>query len=222
MAFYEVTLNGEYAGQDVKNILWYRNATPFADAEEFFGLLSALCAQVEDEIWASTGPSYTLGRGLRDVLPEGYVLQSISAVGYGDGFDLLNDTPFTRVINQAGLVPGATNGPASAVILKANLEPSFGSGIGLPKRGFLVIGPTLDATVPDTGILDALHQSYFNEVGVRLAANVVTVLPPAIFFPIRVRVTRLAHIVTLITYKDVSGFVCNPVATWRKSRQPES
>jgi hypothetical protein len=119
-------------------------------------------------------------------------------------------------------VSGATNGLASCVVLKANLEPSFGPGIGLPKRGYLAIGPLLDADVADTGSLTSGALASFAQLGNNLATNIVTTLPAAVFAPVRMRITRVLKLIVAMGFKDVSDFTPNPVAKFRRSRLPEA
>lgn len=222
MSFYEVSLKGSYAGQDVVNVLWYRNGTVFADGEELFGLLNAMAAQVRDDIWRAPGVGSLRGRGLAENLPTGFTMEKITVNAYNDAFDLLSDTPVTLDVNEPGLRAGESNGPTTCVILKANLEPSFGPGIGLPKRGYIAPGPIVDGDIDSSGHLTDAALGIWNAWGANVATNIATVLPAAIFFPIRVRVTRAIHVVTLITYKDVDNFVCRRLPSYRKSRQLEA
>jgi hypothetical protein len=224
MSFYQVTLNGRYADQDIVNILWYRDATLFAAGLEFFGLLDALAATVEDTVWASRSPAFIGGRGMQDVMLEGYTLETISIMAYTDGAALLSDTPFVRPVGEAGLVAGNSNGPATVINLRANLEPSFGPGIGLPKKGYLALGPLSDGSVGQTGHIGATDINDWNAFGEVLASNLVTVLPASVFFPIRVKIVRAPLVGTILSigYKDVSDFIAQPIAKFRRSRLPEA
>jgi hypothetical protein len=221
MSFYQITLDGRYANQDVKNILWYRDATLFADGLELFGMLDALANTVKDSVWASRSPTFIGGRGMKDLMLQDYNLASITVLAYSNGSSLLSDTPFVLPVAEAGNVAGASNGPATCCILKANLEPSFGPGIGLPKRGYLALGPLNDASIGNTGLIGASDVADWNSLGQVLAANLVTTLPASVFFPIRVKITRVLGVITSIGYKDVSDWTCNPIAKFRRSRLPE-
>jgi hypothetical protein len=216
MSFYRTSLVGAVAGQAVINVLWYRSGISLPGVD-LLGFLDAINAEIQQTIWDNGSPG-----NMRDALPASYTLVSIETVGYADNYELLVDSPVTRSVNQSGNTDANTNGPAVCAILKANLEPAIGPGVGLPKKGYLAIGPLTDSAVQNDGRLASTTQTVMNTLGSALASNIVTEAPPAILYPIRTRVTRVAGIVTYIGYRDVNGFVCRPVAKFRRSRLPEA
>lgn len=222
MALYEVVLKGTFAGQAVNNVLWYRDIIPAIELGEFMDLLSAIGSTVKDQVWHSQAPLHVRGMGLQEVLPDTYTLNAIDVKAYNADFTLVSDTPVTIAVNETGSEAGPTQGVDRCAILKANLEPSFGPGIGLPKRGYLAIGPILEAYVTDDGHLTDAARAAMDSLGNNLATNIETTLPPTVLFPIRTRVTRVLHVVTNISWKDVNDFVPRRLTSTRKSRRPEA
>lgn len=236
MSFYRVALEGSYVGQDVVNVLWYRNATPFADALTFFGLLNALNATVRDQVWRSKAPAHLGGYGLQEVMQEGYVLRKIVTTAFSDAFSLINDTPVELNVAENGIRAGATNGPATYVNLHASLEPVFGPGIGLPKRRSLKIGPLTDTDVETAGVVSEAFAAILDGFGTAVSADLTTTLPAAEFFPIAVRLSYSPHTpagpagippaihghLIAIGYRDISDFAPKRVVRMLASRLPEA
>jgi len=222
MAFYQVTLNGINNQQRIANILWYRTAPLSEPVETLFDLQSALAAEVRDKIWLNGGVYPTAPNALRNFTITGYTLQSIFVNSWDDIFNPISSEPYTLEVNQAGLKSGNYGGPAPCAILHATTEPVAGPGIGLPRGGYLAIGPLLDTDVQDNGTLTTTAMSELTSCGVRLASDMVTVFPPATLYPIRTRVTRIAGVVTNISYRDVSAFTPRLRASFRRSRVAEA
>lgn len=222
MPIYSVTLKGLYAGQNVINVLWYRAVTLWGDLGTLLGAQAALCAEVKQEIWDSRSPGHIGGYGMEERALTGYTLSSIDCAAYDDEAVLLSTSPYTLVVNEPGLNNAASNGPAPAAIFKANLEPAFGPGLFLPKRGYIAFGPIADNAIENDGSLNAAEVVIMQTIANHMADNIVTESPIETFFPVRVRVTRVGGLITELGYRDVSGFVVKPIASFRRSRLPEA
>lgn len=216
MPFYRVAMNGLVQGQAVANILWYRSAFPVPDLPTLVQIEDALAAEVEENIWANAVGGMKLTSSIF------YTLVDITVDAHSDAGPFLSTTPFIRPVGEAGTRGGATQGPAQTAIFSAVLEPAFGPGVGLPKRGHLKYGPLLDTDILDTGLISGTAQAILNALAANFAANIATELPVSLFFPVRVRLTRVLGVVTALTYRDVSAFVVRPVPSWLHSRQPEA
>lgn len=220
--FVRVAFEGQQSNQDIVNIAWYRPATDFGSGSLFFDALAAVAAAAEEQIFdpgdSGTGPPW----GLRAIMPNSYTLNRIVVTAYDDAYALVSSAPFVRNVNVAGGLSTETNGPTTCVILRAQLEPVLGPGIGLPNRGYLAIAPVPDVAVDDGGQLTTTWLSRYTELGGLFGQNLETVVPAMSWFPIRVRLTRVLGVVTLITWKDVSDFLPREGVSFRKSRQPEA
>lgn len=220
--FYQVSLIGAYAGQSVVNVLWYRAAINFPPAELLFDLQAAIAAEVKENLWDSLGGGSDANFNLRDLMPTSYLLDKIVVSAWDDVLDPVSSDPSILTVNQAGLNTSSFMGTTPYILMRANLEPVVGPGIGLPRSGHLKIGPVDEDIVDNTGRLTVQGLARFAYLGDRLAANITTEAPPAVFFPIRVRVTRVAGLVTVITYKDVSDFDPDALVRSYKGRRQEA
>jgi hypothetical protein len=217
MAIYKVVLNGTYRGQDVKNILYYRNGI----AIDLGGLTIGGTVEVADAVRTMVWTP------LRAILSASYILQSITAYVYDEGtFQLLYQNPITVNVNEAGMVQGLTNGPAVCAILNFQLEPTsiLTNGIKPPKKGYLAIGPLTDAQVGIDGDLDMSVPGslYFTAVQLAMSNNVETLLPPAVFFPIRVHQDKVLGVFKITSYADIRGSTFRGLTSFRRSRMPEA
>lgn len=223
MTFYQVRVRGSDGGQNVINLLWYRDPSIFGTLGEYIGIANALSDAVYNQVVKSQTPAYPRGLGLLDAISSNYALQDIEVFAYNSLFAPISSTPVTNPYAGSGVRSAATNGPAPCINMRARMEPVLGPGIGTPKRGYLAIGPVADGDIDPTGHVTPAWIPFMDSLGDNLSTNVPIVLPlPTIFFPIRVRVTRLAGVVVAIGYRDVSDFVTDRVAKFRRSRLPEA
>lgn len=221
-AIYKCVLNGEYGGKDNQNTLWYRTAVdPFGGA---FGMGGAV--ELADQIEAQIVPAYL------EVKPLEYTLQSIDIYPHNDLFELAYQNPYRRTIAEGsgGAVNGsALDSSALAVNLRFNLEPVlFGpQRLSAPKRGYLAIGPVPSSLLNNDGKLtDDFLTAGFEAWGTlknRLCQNLTSLLPPAVFYPIRVsqKWGIVDGMMGLISwgYADVQGGDYDRYATFRRSRR---
>lgn len=219
MALYKVVLDGSCQGQDIKNILYYRNGV----GVDIGGLTIGGAKEVADAVKAIVWPV------LKVVMQGEYTLDQITSYVYNDQtFDLLYQVPYTVGVQETGLVGQAMNGPATCAILKFILEPHivFVNGFYPPKKGYLAIGPLSDTQVMDDGKLnlDTLNQVAWDAVCAVMANNVYTVLPiPAVFYPVRVSMKKIGPGLPLkiVSFSDVQAAVMRQYTSFRRSRMPE-
>jgi hypothetical protein len=213
-AFYKVVLNGRYAGQAIVNVLYYRLADEYVPGPLNFAGAEDLAFQVKQEIWT---PS------LKGTLSDGYVLENITVYPMDAGFSLLYQMPYQMPVNESGSDTGvATNGPATCAIIRFNLEPTSPlNGIYPPRSGYVAIGPLSDAYVDNTGHIPTAALAGWQGVADALSQNLENAVPPAVFYPIRVKQTKVLGVLKIISYADISGASTRSLASFRRSRQPE-
>jgi len=220
--FVRVALQGQQANQQIINILWYRPATDFGSGSLFYDALAAVAEAVYEQIWNPGGDGSGPPWDLRSLMPNTYTLDNIQVDGYDDAYALVSSAPFVRTVNEAGGLSTETNGPTTCVIMRAQLEPVLGPGIGLPKRGYIALSPVPDVAIDDGGQLTTTWLDRYDDFGDLIGQNLETTVPLMSYFPIRVRLTRVLGLITVITWKDVSDFHPRQSVSFRKSRQPEA
>lgn len=216
MPFLRVTLNGEFGGQAIVNVLWYRTTSPIPTLADFLGYSEALAAEIETEIW-----SPVIGRSMKSLMPEDYTLATIVVDGVDEDGLAMTTTPHIRVVNEPGEAAGLCDTPAVCAILRFNLEPAFGPGVGLPTGGYLAIGPIVSANVNNDASLEEGARGAYDDLGANFSANRVTEAPPGLFYPVRVRLNPTG-LPFPIGYRDVDTCVCKPYVSFRRSRMPRA
>lgn len=218
-AFYEVVLNGSYKGKDNKNSLYYRTAYDPAGGALGFGGASELAEEVIQEIV----PAFL------DLKPAEYLLESIDVYPRNNLFELLYQLPYKKPVNLPGTSwssAGGTDGPALAVNVRFNLEPTL---VGLqtltaPKRGYVAVGPCNSSWIDDAGKLsDTLFnnaEEAFGRLAAKLSENLESIDPPCLWFPIRVS----KHYGALNAFlgwgwADISSASVDPYVSFRRSRR---
>jgi len=221
MAVYKVVLRGQFQGQAINNILYYRNATGL----DLGGLTLGGAAEVARAVKAMVWPV------LKFIVPAAYTLTQVDSYVYNDQtFDLLYTNPFTEGVNEVGVNPGTSyNGPAPCAIMKFILENHIilENGPKPPKHGYLAIGPLADDMITNEGML---YQGEgwnlkWDALCAVMANNVETILPiPALFYPIRVHMDKVGILFKLkiTSYSDIQAAVMRRVCSFRRSRQPEN
>ena len=212
--FYTVSLRGQYAGQAIVNVLHYRLFADLGLLEWNYAGAELLAQGVRDTVWTP---------GLKQMVPTGYELVDIHVTPRDNEFKPIYQLPFTLPVNEDGLASGDVAGPASCIIGRFQLEPtSLLNGLVAPKRGYLAIGPVLEDWIDGSGRLTDAAMDNLAPQMAKFSDNVVTLIPPAIFFPIRVKTTKLVGgLITLEGYADVSNCQVRRIASFRRSRLPE-
>jgi hypothetical protein len=216
MAIYKAVLNGQAFGQDVKNILYYRTGVGI-DIE---GLSLGGTEDVAREIKAQVWPAF------RALLPGNYELQDIDVYAYHDQlFNLVYQNPFILSVHELGTRSELTNGPAPCAIVRFDLEPTplLLDGPKPPKRGYIAYGPMGDNLITDEGYIDRTggNAALWDALTAALSSNIESLLPPAIFFPIRVHHDKILGVLAITSFADVKNATIRNVASFRRSRQPE-
>lgn len=217
MAIYKVILNGECQGQDIKNILWYRNGIGI----DLSGLTVGGTVEVANAVKATIWPL------LKEVMQSIYTLQDISVYVFDEStFNLLYQNPTILGVQEQGMQHENMNGPAVCGIMKFSLEPTsiLVNGPKPPKKGYLAIGPLNDDQVKDDGELNLTggYQAVWNGVCFGFANNIETLLPPAVFFPIRVHHDKVLGVWNLDSFSDIRDASMRTQTSFRRSRMPES
>lgn len=214
MAIFSVALNGICAGQDIVNVLYYRTVSPIVTIADFLDYAAAIAAEVDENIWDRAS-----GDDMRFLLPDDYTLTNITVNGMDDDGVQLTTTPYVRPVNETGSNTVNFDTPALCAILKFNLEPAFGPGVGLPTRGYLALGPLSNDDVASSGLINAANLITIQGVANRFAENIITVAPVGTFFPVRIRINPTGLPFPL-GYRDISSVAVRPAASFRKSRMP--
>lgn len=218
MAIYKLVMNGEYHGNRVNNILWYRTGLGI----DLDGLTIGGAKELVDQFHAVVWPNF------KRVLPPEYKLQDISCYPMHDGtFDLLYQNPYTKNIGDSGDGDNNTDGPGVCMILKFNLEPTgvLPNGIFPPKRGYIAVGPLPSLYVDNTGhITNAIFVNPLDNIhklAGALSENLENLLPPVIFYPIRVSQKKILGLFKVVSFADVSSAAVQRRVSFRRSRLPE-
>lgn len=219
MAIYRVVLNGTYQGQAVNNTLFYRTGIGVDVAGLAVGGAQDLANNVKSTIWPK----------MKECLPNEYTLENITAYPYADGtFDLMYQNPATVNVLETGVLADPTDGPAICAIIKYRLEPTtiVGNGPKPPKRGYIALGPIPSAWINNSGQIDGIlftdPMSKLNQFADALGANLTSILPPVVWFPIRVHQDKVLGILRITSFADVSGATCRRRTSFRRSRMIEN
>jgi hypothetical protein len=219
--FYKCVLNGEVFGKDNKNTLWYRSAIDPLDGAFNLGGAPLLAELIRDGI----------GENFLDCHTPDYQLQSIDIYPISEAFSLLYQLPYRLNIDMPGTAEQVTGSDGAAICanVRFNLEPVL---IGLdaltaPRRGYIAVGPLPSSWMSNSGELapslftDPI--SGFNRLCASLAQNLQAVLPPALFFPIRVSakygVGGVGGGIIDWGYADVSSCSVDHFTSFRRSRR---
>lgn len=217
MAIYKVVLNGKAFGQDIKNILWYRNGIGVDLSGLTVGGTVEVATAVKDTVWPL----------MKAVMPAAYMLQDITSYVWDEStFNLLYQNPTTVGVGEQGVVTGGTNGPAVCAIVNFALEPTsiVFNGPKPPKKGYLAIGPLADDWIGDSAEMPKAsgQKPAWDALCFALSNNVETLLPPGLFFPIRVHQTKILNVWKIDSFADVRDATLRHYASYRRSRQPEN
>lgn len=214
-AFYEVKLQGRYEGQDIVNILFYRLGFDIIPGDFNLAGADTLANLVKDNVWTPTLKPYML---------TGYLLDKIVVTPRDADFNPLYQLPYVKEVGEYGGTAGNSNGPATCLIARCNLNPTnLTQGFFPPKRGYLAIGPLADNVITNTGDIEAGNYAGWVTAVQKFAQTLTSILPPATFHPIRLRVTRtLGGLVTLNGWADIASMSVNHKASFRRSRVGEA
>lgn len=218
MAIYKVQLNGEVLGQHICNNLFYRTGVGIDLDGLTVGGAAELAAGVKDKVWSKMKAS----------LPSSYTLQDITVYPFHDGsFDLMFQNPYTLNVGESATANMQTDGPAQCAIIKFNLEPTtiLPNGVKPPKRGYVAFGPISSSAIDDSGhIVSEVLNDPMNElmqVAKAMSENIENLLPPVIWYPIRVHQDSVLGLLKITSFADISGASVRRLASFRRSRMAE-
>jgi hypothetical protein len=122
-----------------------------------------------------------------------------------------------------------SDGPAICFNVRFNLEPKlFGVDLfSAPNRGYLAVGPVSSDWIDNSGkIVDSFFNgtnAAFTNLCNALSENVEQVLPPAVFYPIRVRkhwgIGGVGSNLLGWGFSDVNGASVDRNTSYRRSRR---
>ena len=216
MAIYKAVMDGMCEGQVVKNMLYYRTGVGVDIDGLTIGGTEDLAHGIQAMVWPS----------MKALLPNNYTLLSITVYAYHDAtYELLYQNPFSLGVGEEGSMTDHASGTMACAIVKFDLEPTplLVDGPKPPKRGYIAFGPLSTVLQLDAGTINrgAPHGAQWDALTAALSSNVETILPPAVFFPIRVHHDKVLGLVKITSFADVGDAVMRDVFSFRRSRQPE-
>lgn len=222
MAYYKAVIRGQFEGQEILNILWYRGVQTLGGA-----LLAPTSGEdVAFQIHAEVGPAWLAFH------PTTYTWVDTTVYAYDELLQLAFSQPHVRAMNTAGTAPGSVAGPAANITFRMNIAPLPLINVLYPKeivslgptRGFLSMGPILEDWVGNDGRVPAaaLASPLLTNLAEVLDDPLENLVPPAFFVPVRARSRRIAGLITLQGFGPVQSVAIRPVVTWRRSRMPEA
>lgn len=219
---YKVVLNGSYLGKDNQSTLWYRTAVDvFGGVFGFGGAVTLVDAMMENLV-----PAWLKCK------PTDYVLQTIDVYPHNDLFELAYQMPYKRTIEAHG-TSGAfgvgTDGPGLCVNFRFNLEPVLlgPQRLYAPRNGYIAIGPIPSNLIDNYGKLADTFMSQdfeaFGDLANFLCANLDSIAPPAVFFPVRIsqKWGIVGDVLTLLGWgwADVQSGSYDRYVSYRRTRR---
>jgi len=218
--FGRVAFEGEFFNQSIVNVFWFRSTqwlpnqgNPFDDVLAF---LDAVVTKYMDDFLAC--------------LPADFTLMRAVGVGYDDAFTIVTSSPLVRDLNEAGYLSlSPTSGAAQAAIISLRTgEQVQINGVLKSKRnrGYICMGPVAEPYIDDYSHLSPAYMALLDTFAQDLDDGITVIAPAVTLTPIRVHqkyMSVLGHqILEWRTYSDVKGYTVQRVASYRRSRQPES
>lgn len=214
-AYYSVSLNGTFNGQNIVNVLWYKLGLAFTPGGlNFFGA-EHLATCVYNSVWNG---------GLKQAQSNNYRLRDITVVPFNGLFDPIYNLPFIREVNEVGNQSGATVGSAGCITCRFVLEPQIlgVNGFLPPRRGYLSFGPIREIDIDDAGRLSTAAESFY-ETNLNPVSLTISSLPfPVTYDPIRMRIFRVLGVPILQGWTGISAVDVRPISSFRRSRVPEA
>lgn len=216
---YKVVLRGECWSQSIQNILWYRTGVGIDIDGLQIGGAFELAETVQDHVWGA----------MKACVPTAYKLNDIAVYPYNDStLELVYQNPHIRPVLENGTSTSETDGTALCAIVKFNLEPTtiLTNGVKPPRRGYIALGPISSSQIDNSGhLIDDVFLNLVHPYKVfaeTLKDDLVHLLPPVSFFPIRARQDKVLGFYKLTSFADVSGVALRRLTSFRRSRQAES
>jgi hypothetical protein len=220
--FYKAVFNGRYHGKDNQNTFYYRSAIDPFDGLFGWGGARLLGTLLYDNVLSP----------FLHIKPSEYVLESMDIYPYNDALQAIFQLPYKLAVGENGYMTfsqAATDGPAICANLRFNLEPvALGPQVlTAPKRGYIAVGPIPSEFIDNAGLL--IPETFDNPSGAwrafanAVTADLVSVVPPADFFPIRISqkwgVGELEGTLLSWGYADIDSAAWASYASFRRSRR---
>lgn len=213
MPFYRAECRYTYAGQQMQNTLYYRDRDPFtgdlvANAILVGQALNAQFFPALSPLWPGLMPT-SMHWDTWQVMPLDVIT-----------FENSLSNPVSVAINVDGQGDQECMPPGNIVVLAFLLRTALiTSGLYMPKRSYLAIGPINVNHVDNVGILESSAQTQYNNLGALFAENIGTVAGVGGWAP--VRYGKGPEPLNLQGFAEVDGCVARSTLSYRKSRQPE-
>jgi len=218
--FGRFSFDGEYHNQTVENIFHFRSTdwlpnegNPFT---EFTAFLDAIAS-----LWVTP---------FLDSQIKGYKLNTVSGVGYDDGYAIVTPSPLVKTINAFGNgANDSSDGAASCAIVGWRCGPQVqinGTGTSKRNRGYSALGPLADTVVDAESHINGDQFALLDAFAAVVETPVTVLLPLVTLQPVIIHEkfsTVLGHkILDWRTYSDIQGYAIRRVASYRRSRRPEA
>jgi len=216
-AYYKAVMKAVFQDQAIVNILWYRPGLNFDLTGLGDGGTTVLAGLVKDNVWPK----------LKALMNTTFTMEEVVAYHYDQSLHLSTQLPGAVPVGETGArgTGNGNGGPAPCAILRFNLAPtSVLDNFFPPKRGYLAVGPLDDDEVTDDGHVNTTSGSYNAEWGNladAVSSNLVSIVPPLEFVPIRIQTKKIAGLITLRGHADIVSAVVRSRASFRRSRLPE-
>lgn len=140
-SLYKVTMNGEFWGQSVRNILYYSTTPGISVAQDDASRLSFLDA-VATNLTTFFLPNVSTN----------YFLSSLTGVIVDEDNTVVSTYPVEVSVGEAGERAGATSAPYEVAILAFRLgNPGGILGNVVPRRSYIAIGGLLQSDIGNAG-----------------------------------------------------------------------
>lgn len=214
-AFYQVVMQGRYHNQNIFNILHYRIGTDFIPGPLNFGGAEEVATEVKRVVWDG---------GLKAVMSSSYLLDKIAVYPRNDTFIPITTLPYVHEVGEYGQETDGSSGSASVMIARFNIEPTgLENGWFPPKRGYIALGPVPDSKIDENGNIEGADYAALNTAVQVLASNLEgSLFDWESYYPIRVSTRKVAGVLTLRGWADVSSVSLRHKTSYRRSRVGEA
>lgn len=202
MIFYEATLKGRAGGQDIRNVLYYIDATdPGAD-------YSVATAEALADDLVAAAPTQWLPS-----LPQDYVFEGVDVRGINELRETVSPFVTEAAATGNGTILIDTEGPGSVGIVAFRTVPMVaGTSVRNPRRSYIAHGPIPEDNVANDGSLQWPAQVTNALTNLLLSPRT---LGTTTLEPVRVGVPNAAGIPAVGAIVDV---IFRPFVSFRRSR----
>jgi len=213
MPFYRTEMRYTFAGQQMQNTFYYRDRDPFtgdlvANATLLGQALNAHLFPAISPLWPELMPN-NMTFNAWHVMPLDVIT-----------FENALSNPVQVAINVDGFGDQEVMPPGVVVVESFILRTApITSGLYMPKRSYVVLGPVSVNHVNNLGVLEPGAKTLYDNLGALFSQNVGTLTGVGGWAP--VRYGKGPEPLSLQGFAEVDGCVARPTLSYRKSRQPE-